>query len=553
MRQMSWWQQGGAYTVWLGLVSCLVLAPPAGAQPSTTPSSVDLDAGKQLYIQHCTHCHNDTGDGKGAAAEVVYPKPRDFTNGTYKFRTRHETADGNKLAADDDILRSINDGLHGTSMPAWRSFLTKPQMLQLVHYIKTFAPVFKDDKPGAGLDVSGEIAPTPASIAEGKEHFEKTFECHTCHGMAGRGNGQQALDGFKDDWGERIWPANLTKPWTYRGGHARRDIFRNISLGIGGTPMPAFMDPDPMQAARTATDPQKKKDAEAMAREVRKNIWHTVNYVQSLWTHPEEPDVKSVLTAKLVDGPLPTGPDDPAWKTVPRNYNPLVGQVIEEPRLFHSLIVGAEVQALHNGKEIAFRFIWDDRTESKPGGSGAQQVFVDAFALQLPTRPGEGATRPYFLMGDAKHPTDLWYWRNDTPDKGALIQTTGSKTFQPKEPGGGLSAHGVADHGQYRVVMQRSLRTKNASKEVQFEVGKFMSFSLTAWDGSNGEQGGGKRTVTAWYTLYLEPEPSKAPLYLALTGIAVGLVIEFSALFATRKQYRRREEAQASGADAGAA
>jgi hypothetical protein len=57
------------------------------------------------------------------------------------------------------------------------------------------------------------------------------------------------------------------------------------------------------------------------------------------------------------------------------------------------------------------------------------------------------------------------------------------------------------------------------------------------WDGSNGERDGDRRTVTAWYNLYLEPEPSKAPLYLTLVGIAVGLVIEFSALYVTRKNH----------------
>jgi DMSO reductase family type II enzyme heme b subunit len=312
--------------------------------------------------------------------------------------------------------------------------------------------------------------------------------------------------------------------------------------------MPAFMDPDPMNTAREATDPQKKKDAEALAREVRENIWHTVNYVQSLWTYPEEPEVKSVLTAKLVEGPLPTGPDDAAWKTVPVNYYPLVGQVIEDPRMFTPMIVGVEVQALHNGKEIAFRLMWDDRTESKPEGSGDQQVFTDAVALQFPAQPMPGSERPYFLMGDAKHPTDLWYWRNEVLDKAVVVRTTGAKSFQPGDHAGDLHAQGVVDNGQYRVVMHRSLRTKNATKEVQFGVGTFMSFSLTTWDGSNGEQGGGKRTVTAWYSLYLEPEASKAPLYLALVGIAVGLVIEFSALFVTRKNYRQPESEPADGA-----
>ena len=127
------------------------------------------------------------GDGKGVSAAVVYPKPRDFTSGIYKFRTHHETANGNKMAGDEDIFRSINEGLHATSMPAWGGFYNKQQIGQLVAYIKTFASVFKEDKAGAALDFSGEIPSSPASIAKGKEHFEKTFECHTCHGIAGRG------------------------------------------------------------------------------------------------------------------------------------------------------------------------------------------------------------------------------------------------------------------------------------------------------------------------------------------------------------------------------
>jgi DMSO reductase family type II enzyme heme b subunit len=158
-------------------------------------------------------------------------------------------------------------------------------------------------------------------------------------------------------------------------------------------------------------------------------------------------------------------------------------------------------------------------------------------ALQFPAQPLQGLERPYFLMGDSKRPTDLWYWRNDSPEKAVLVQTTGSKSFQPGENAGGLRAQGVFDNGQYRVVLQRTLHTKNAAKEVQFEVGKFLPFSMTTWDGSNGEQGGGKRTVMAWYTLYLEPEPSKAPMYLWGIGIVVGVILQFSAYYVTRKNH----------------
>jgi DMSO reductase family type II enzyme heme b subunit len=381
------------------------------------------------------------------------------------------------------------------------------------------------------------VAFSLASVAKGKEMFEQTFECYTCHGMAGRGNGQQALDGLEDDWGHRIWPANLTKPWTYRGGHGRRDIFRNIVLGITGTPMPAFSDPDPFADLATTTDPDEKKDLEAQARELRENIWHTVNYVQSLWTYGEEPQAKAVLTAKLIDGPVPTSPDAAEWQGVPVNYYPVVGQVIEDPRLFTPMVVGVEIQAVHNGKEIAFRLVWDDRTESQPGTEGDTETFADAIALQFPSQPRTGSERPYFLMGDASHPTDLWYWHNQALDKVALVQTTGYKSFALGDNPGGVTAQGVIDHGQYRVVMHRTLQSKNAEKEMQFAVGAFMPFTVTVWDGSNGEHDGGKRTVSAWYNLYLETEPSKAPMYLLVAGLVFGVVIQFSALYITRKNH----------------
>ena len=72
-------------------------------------SEAELAEGKKLYTERCAHCHGDTGDGVGPATEYVFPKPRDFTSGVYKFRTRHETEDGNVLASDEDIYRSIQD------------------------------------------------------------------------------------------------------------------------------------------------------------------------------------------------------------------------------------------------------------------------------------------------------------------------------------------------------------------------------------------------------------------------------------------------------------
>ena len=128
----------GVLVVMAGMVLCGVGAAPTQAQPS----EADLEAGKRLYEERCAHCHGEAGDGQGAATEVVSPTPRDFTSGVYKFRTHHETEDGNRLPGDGDIFRSIKEGLHGTSMPGWAGFFSDQQIWQLVHYIKTFADVF---------------------------------------------------------------------------------------------------------------------------------------------------------------------------------------------------------------------------------------------------------------------------------------------------------------------------------------------------------------------------------------------------------------------------
>jgi DMSO reductase family type II enzyme heme b subunit len=262
-----------------------------------------------------------------------------------------------------------------------------------------------------------------------------------------------------------------------------------------------------------------------------------VNYVQSLWTHGEEPQPKAVVTAVRHSGALPLSADDPVWQEVEGNWYPLVGQVIEGDRLFTPLVVGLNIQALHNGEDIVFRVVWDDRTESKPGEDEKAEggtAYADAIALQFPSKKLAGE-RPYFLMGDSNHSTDLWYWRNDT-NRIIKLQTSGYKTFNPDgvEETGEIEGQGVTDNGQYRVVMKRALHTKDAEQEVQFVVGEFLPISMTVWEGSNGETGGDRRAVTAWYNLYLEPEPSKAPMYLAMAGIAFGLVLMSTAVFVTK-------------------
>jgi mono/diheme cytochrome c family protein len=75
-----------------------------------------------LYRKHCAQCHGITGDGLGATAALLNPYPRDFRRGSFKFKS---TGQGAKPTL-DDLVRTIEHGLAGTSMPAMSNLIRSP-------------------------------------------------------------------------------------------------------------------------------------------------------------------------------------------------------------------------------------------------------------------------------------------------------------------------------------------------------------------------------------------------------------------------------------------
>ena len=57
------------------------------------------DPGRTSYDKHCALCHGTAGKGDGPAADLLLPRPRDFTAGKYKIRT---TPSG-QLPTDDSL------------------------------------------------------------------------------------------------------------------------------------------------------------------------------------------------------------------------------------------------------------------------------------------------------------------------------------------------------------------------------------------------------------------------------------------------------------------
>ncbi len=190
--------------------------------------------GRPLFEKLCATCHGRAGDGRGPSARFTSTPPRDFTRGSYKFRT---TPVGSP-PTQDDLIRTISVGVRGTHMPAWRGTLRAADIATLARYLTTLSDAFwTDGPPVETLVIPAEPPYDAASVARGKALYG-TMQCQTCHGPAGKADGPAAAL-LKDDWGHPIRPANFARG-AYKGGCCGAAVYRAISTGLGGTPMPSF-------------------------------------------------------------------------------------------------------------------------------------------------------------------------------------------------------------------------------------------------------------------------------------------------------------------------
>ena len=207
--------------------------------------------GEVVYTRFCVSCHGELGNGAGEFAEWITTKPRDYRQGTFKWRS---TPSGS-LPLDSDLDKTIRDGIYGTFMPPWFP-IGEHSRRDVIAYIKTFSPRWKTEKPLPAIKIPAEPVYSEASVKRGRAVYEKS-NCAQCHGQDALGDGPSAHD-LKDDWGFPIVPYDLT------GGHIKcgdtgPDIYRVFMTGLNGTPMPSYVDSI--------------SEAEA---------WDLVHYIQSL-------------------------------------------------------------------------------------------------------------------------------------------------------------------------------------------------------------------------------------------------------------------------------
>jgi mono/diheme cytochrome c family protein len=216
-----------------------------------------LNAGRNGYMLYCRACHGEKGDGKGPSSPGLRPPPRDFTAGTFKFAA----VAGGSLPRDEDLVRIVTGGLHGTAMLGWD--VPDRTLADIVQYLKTFSPRWKEEEPGEA------VLPTPdpwaaraeQGVARGRLLYHGLAQCLGCHPAyaskreideASRAlTGNPTVDFRPDmygsvlkesDYGVKILPPDFTRAElrSVRPGRRLEDLYRVIASGVGGTAMPTW-------------------------------------------------------------------------------------------------------------------------------------------------------------------------------------------------------------------------------------------------------------------------------------------------------------------------
>jgi mono/diheme cytochrome c family protein len=221
------------------------------------------EKGRRVYERACLWCHGAEGKGDGPAGWFVgrysAPYPRDLTSEGFKFRS---TPSG-QAPTDQDLFRTVTRGIPGF-MPSFSS-LTEEERWQVIAYIKSLNPLFKEEKQTPLAIPIPPFSPSDVSIETGRNIYLQ-FGCQGCHGENGKGDGVTSQAGeLRDGRGFLIQSTDLTKRPSFKNGADPRDIYRTLMTGLDGTPMPSYAH---------SFDGREE------------DVWHLVNYLVSLSGDP---------------------------------------------------------------------------------------------------------------------------------------------------------------------------------------------------------------------------------------------------------------------------
>jgi DMSO reductase family type II enzyme heme b subunit len=520
---------------------------PFSSPPSPTTAALSIDAaaadaaadapvaaGLALFAQHCAACHGAKGTGDGIASYLLYPKPRDYTQGAFRI-----TSTKTGLPTDDDLMGVLRRGMPGSAMPPWghlsdtelqslvaavRSLAVEGKVEQLLMKNKTMKPD-KARQIATGLMTPGPVVELPPRAADGSgidlERGKMLFasRCAACHDIDGRGRNKRDL---KDTSGYPVFARDFTQG-IFKGGSEADAIARRIVVGMPGSPMPAGDLP-----------PQ--------------DLWSLVEYVRSMvkpGAQQRAQQVMQSLRAARVTTLSDLSEKAEAWRQVEPTFVPLMPLWWRDER-----VEGVNVRAVHDGSQIAIELSWDDASEDDL--PNRPQSFSDAAGIQLGADPNP----PLFAMGAAgAPPVTIWYWKASRQREVAsggqasldatypnaatdplspwipdddLVFDAAKAVRNPVSPGvirsavedlraagfGTLTAllgvkvqaagDGSRTANGWRAVFHYPLSAAARDGAPPLVPGKSTSIALAVWDGSAGDRNG-QKSVTIWHRLVLDP------------------------------------------------
>ena len=232
-----------------------------------------------------------------------------------------------------------------------------------------------------------------------------------------------------------------------------------------------------------------------------------------------------IIRARLVEGELPTGPEDASWAKVSPMTLPLSGQVITRPVWPEPTARALTVRSLHNGTEIAFLLEWQDNTKNDRLTPG---TFRDGVAIGLPL----GDAPAFFCMGQLDHYINIWHWKADwqsdidrraaktsekardgvrtfevIPRRVSSVEDLiggGFSTLTTKERQGRVQGKAAWKDGVWQVVMRRPLVSEEQENEAKLIPGRVQTVSFAVWNGENKERNG-QKAVAPWFQLVIDP------------------------------------------------
>lgn len=239
------------------------------------PDERRIESGRKLYGKHCMSCHG--ADGRNLWESDTTAAPRDLSGRSHaagRLVFKFTTTGYGELPTDDDLMRTIKNGIPGTRMYPF-NHLNQHEIYDILQYIKTFQYLTwrygriprSTHVPQPSVDLrAGEV------IDSGRKLY--LVICKSCHGDVENGGPPSAP--VRSEWhkndsanGDQIEiPVPDIMRDTFKRGYSNADLFLTVKNGVGGA----------MPSNPQLTD---------------KEIWQLVSYILYLRKLSTDPGLRS--------------------------------------------------------------------------------------------------------------------------------------------------------------------------------------------------------------------------------------------------------------------